>query len=239
MDKVEINDRFIAAINSLLKDKGLSKTSIAASLGVKPSKFSEILNNRMNAGTDMIALLCELYSFSAIWILNGRGPMLVPGEIKGRSKPAIAVGLNWDFNKKNDFVHEKKIPLVKQMVAAGFGSADFAISEADVKDYYIVPMFKSCKVDFMVEISGSSMCPKYNSGDVVACTIIHESRFIQWNKCHVIATREQGLLCKRILPSENDVCIKAVSDNKNYPAFDIPKDEITGIALVIGVIRLE
>ena len=58
MDKSEINSRFIQAINSLLKDKGLTKSNIASSLGIKPAKFSEILNNRMNAGTDTIAKLC-------------------------------------------------------------------------------------------------------------------------------------------------------------------------------------
>lgn len=91
MDKTEINKRFIAAIESLLKDKGLTKTKVAQSLGIKPAKFSEILNNRMNAGVDAIADLCEQYSYSASWILNGQGPMLQPGELKGRSKPAIAI----------------------------------------------------------------------------------------------------------------------------------------------------
>ena len=51
----------------------------------------KILNNRMNAGVDAIADLCEQYSYSASWILNGQGPMLQPGELKGRSKPAIAI----------------------------------------------------------------------------------------------------------------------------------------------------
>ena len=91
MDKTEINKRFIAAIESLLKYKGLNKTNVAQSLGIKPAKFSEILNNRMNAGVDAIADLCEQYSYSASWILNGQGPMLQPGELKGRSKPAIAI----------------------------------------------------------------------------------------------------------------------------------------------------
>jgi len=133
----------------------------------------------------------------------------------------------------------KGIPLISIRAAAGFGTADFAITERDVKEYYVVPKFKYLHVDFMIEISGSSMYPKYNSGDIIACTIIHESRFIQWNKCHLVATREQGLLVKRIKQSENEGYLKAISDNKEYPEFDIPLDEVTGLALVVGVIRLE
>lgn len=83
------------------------------------------------------------------------------------------------------------------------------------------------------------MYPKYSSGDVVACRIIRESNFIQWNKTYVVATKEQGMLCKRLKPSDKESHILAVSDNQEYPPFDIPQAEITGIALIVGVIRLE
>lgn len=50
-----------------------SKVDLAESLNVKPSKFSEILNGRMNVGVDMIATLCDLYRISPDWILMSRG----------------------------------------------------------------------------------------------------------------------------------------------------------------------
>ena len=133
----------------------------------------------------------------------------------------------------------KQIPLVSPMAAAGFGSTDFSILEEDVKEYYIVPKFKHCNVDFMIEVTGLSMYPHFNPGDVIACSILHNSQFIQWNKYHVIATREQGILVKRLMPGDNEECLKAVSDNKDYPPFDIPLEEITGIALVVGSVGLE
>ena len=83
------------------------------------------------------------------------------------------------------------------------------------------------------------MYPKYNSGDVIACAIINERTFIQWNKPHVIVTKEQGIFVKRILEGKKKSTLGLKSDNKDYPLFEVPTDEITGIALVIGVIRLE
>lgn len=136
-------------------------------------------------------------------------------------------------------VSDKRIPLVNQSAIAGFGNSNFSISEQDVKEYYVIPKFKYCKIDFMIEVSGSSMYPKYNSGDVIACTIIRDSNFIQWNKCHVIATREQGILVKRLKKSVDSNHLIAISDNKDYDPFQIPVKEITGIALVVGVIRIE
>jgi phage repressor protein C with HTH and peptisase S24 domain len=91
----------------------------------------------------------------------------------------------------------------------------------------------------MIEVEGSTMYSKYNSGDIVACTIIKESNFIQWNKTHVVATQEQGIIIKRIKKGITNDCLCMVSDNLSYDPFDVPKEEITGIALVVGVIRLE
>lgn len=133
----------------------------------------------------------------------------------------------------------KPIPLVTETAAAGFGSEFFSITEKDVKEYYVIPKFRFCRVDFMIEVSGLSMYPHFNPGDVIACTILNDRKFLQWNKCHVIATREQGILVKRLMPSEHEGCLTAVSDNKDYPPFDIPLDEITGIALVVGSVSLE
>lgn len=255
MPKVDINNRFIRAVELLLQDKGLTKASIAQTLGIKPAKFSEILNNRMNAGVDLIAGLCEQYSYSATWLLTGEGPVLNIGPIKGRSKPAIAVPLISDLSQSAPIENTSKpeaipfaeasrnglnpIPLVTQRAAAGFGNADFSIAEDDVKEYYVIPKFKYCHVDFMIEVSGLSMYPHFNSGDVIACSILRNTGFIQWNKCHVIATREQGILVKRLMPGEDKKNLRAISDNKEYPPFEIPVDEITGIAIVVGSVGLE
>lgn len=44
---------------------------------------------------------------------------------------------------------------------------------------------------------------------------------------------------KRIKKSSNEDVIICKSDNENYEPFEMPKDEIRNIALVVGVIRLE
>lgn len=129
------------------------------------------------------------------------------------------------------------IPLITFEAAAGFGTDKFSIAEEDIQARYVVPDFN--KIDFMIRVKGNSMVPKFCSGDIVACRILKEIKFIQWNKPYIIATIEQGLLCKRIMPSEKKDCIKAVSDNNEYIPFDIPRQEITGYAIIIGTIRLE
>lgn len=76
--EIAINERVIEAINFILSSKiESSKAELAEKLGVKPAKFSEILNKRMKAGMDIIQKLCNDYEISADWIITGRGEMLL------------------------------------------------------------------------------------------------------------------------------------------------------------------
>lgn len=74
VSKEEINKRFIMAVTAIMSNRLISsKTGLAESLGVKPAKFSEILNGRMNVGIDMIARMCDYYDVSPDWLLLSRG----------------------------------------------------------------------------------------------------------------------------------------------------------------------
>lgn len=223
-------ERRIDRFDKYMKYKGLNDNQVTVQLSLSVGTIGKSRKENRDLSSSVIEKILNFYTdLDRNWLLFGEGEML-KRESKEPDTPVINTPQKPTANS---------IPLVTQSAVAGFGNMDFMIKEADVKAYYVIPKFNHCKVDFMIEISGSSMYPKYNSGDVVACTILHERSFIQWNKCHIIATREQGILCKRLRPSQAEGCITAVSDNENYPPFDIPVADITGIALVVGVIRLE
>lgn len=218
-------------------------TAFAKLIGVAPSTISSWLA-RDTYDHELLFAKCK--DISPLWLLSGEGNMLTSAadmsSIQQNITPldqATRPNVEALYGGHESTTNLKRLPLVTQTAAAGFGNSNFHILDKDVKDYYVVPKFRCHQVDFMIELSGSSMYPKYNSGDIVACTILHDRAFIQWNKCHIIATREQGLLCKRLMPGETPDTLKMVSDNENYPPFEVPKNDITGIALVVGVIRLE
>ena len=226
-----INDRIIELINTL--EDG-SQRGFAAKTRLSPSTINGIVGTR---GSDPSAkfLNCILTAYKNVdanWLLTGEGERFLSDKDREGSRNIKAVQVNKDkLNLKEG------IPLIGLDVAAGFGTADFAITERDIQAMYVVPDFEN--IDFMIRVKGSSMYPKYSSGDIIACRKLNDSKFLQWNKCYVIATIEQGLLVKRIRQCEKIDFLLAVSDNKEYQPFEIPKSEITGIALVIGVIRLE
>lgn len=210
-----------------------NKAQFAKHLGVSPQTVSAWIA-RNTFDSELIYAKCRYINPS--WLLTGQGNMLTSTESIQQNVESKHEAISIMKGMPSDI---KPIPLVTEHAAAGFGNECFTIEDDDVKDYYVIPKFRFNHVDFMIEVSGLSMYPHFKSGDVIACTILHEAKYIQWNRCHVIATREQGILVKRIMPSENEECFKIVSDNKDFPPFDLPKEEITGIALVVGCVSLE
>lgn len=209
-----------------------NKAQFSKLLGVSPQTISAWIA-RNTFDSELIYAKCRYINPS--WLLTGQGDMLVKNDvqqnIESKREAILAMeGIPSDI---------APIPLVTERAAAGFGNDCFSIQESDVKDYYIIPKFRFNHVDFMIEVSGISMYPHFKSGDVIACTILRDAKYIQWNRCHVIATRDQGILVKRIMPSEKEGCFKIVSENKDFPPFDLPKEDITGLALVVGCVSLE
>ena len=74
LSKSEINNRVVEALLAIVANNLVqTKTDLAESMGIKPAKFSEILNYRMNAGVDIIAKICDWYNVDPYWLLMGRG----------------------------------------------------------------------------------------------------------------------------------------------------------------------
>ena len=208
-------------ILQFIEYKGISKNKFYNETGIS----NGILDKKSGLSMDTIEKFYSTYpEINPEWLLTGEGEMLKTKNTKTETNKEESV---------------KGIPLVNATAIGGYGNNVFSFEERDVKDYYVIPKFKHKQVDFMIEVEGSSMYPKYNSGDVVACRIIKERNFIQWNKTHVIATREQGIIIKRIKPSDAPNSLLMVSDNESYDPFNVPEEEIEGLAIVVGVIRLE
>lgn len=237
-----------------LEKKGITQYEFYKLTGVTRGVLGQ--NNGISE-ENLARFLAYFKDVNITWLITGEGPMLKdesssladlvrtdPTRGINYIPPTAPIGNITDKPEAIPFAEAARnglhpIPLVTQQAAAGFGNGDFSIAEDDVKEYYVIPKFKYCHVDFMIEVSGLSMYPHFNSGDVIACSILRNTGFIQWNKCHVIATREQGILVKRLMPGEDKKHLRAISDNKEYPPFEIPVDEITGIAIVVGSVGLE
>ena len=198
-----------------------SDTELANFLGIKP----QVLSNwraRNTFDTELIYTKCV--DIDANWLLTGEGEMLKSdNNTPAVAEPQIPSG----------------IPVLPFDAFAGIGTDVEGVSLDTIEERYVVPLFDGMKMDFMISVRGSSMYPKYNSGDVVACRMVQELLFVQWNKVYVLDTISQGVIIKRLKKSDKEGFVICKSDNEQYEPFEIPMSDIRTIALVVGVIRLE
>lgn len=239
-----INERFEAVIQVLF---GGNKRAFALHVGISPTVVENVVGTRKGKPSfDVLEKVCANANISAEWLLLGKGEMLMDMfEIR---KPMIfhSDDTLYENNTQEDADDKpiarlatspgEGIPLIPIEAMAGALTCEQTVLEYEC-ERYVVPVFKGA--DFLIPVKGSSMYPKYSSGDIVACQrVAMSSLFFQWNKVYVIDT-DQGALIKRIKPGCDKGHVLIVSDNEKYDPFELPISSIHAVALVIGVIRLE
>jgi phage repressor protein C with HTH and peptisase S24 domain len=222
MDKSLINKRFNDIIIFLLeRNYAETKAEIAQKLGISQSKFSEILAERMNVNTELVARLVHHYpNLSLEWILLGKGEP----EADKSNKPT---------NNQRGM-----LPLLPISAVAGWNGVDAEGINIDECDQMVVPYLVDAGAEFLIRVTGNSMYPTYANGDILACRRVRESRNIQWGKVYVIDS-EEGPMVKRINLSDDEEHILCQSDNHNFAPFTLRKSEIRSLALVVGSIQVE
>ena len=196
----------------------MGQTRFEEMCGIHPGTISAIKSNGPTAAiVTKISSTCPELNLN--WLFSGKGEMVVGNE-KKRKEP-----------------EGHSLPLIPTQAFAGPGLPTY--EDERVEDFYTVTEFKES--DFLIRVKGDSMTPKYNGGDIVACkkVCLDKLYFLQWNRAYVIYTESQGIMIKRVQPSEKERCIKCVSDNEKYAPFDVPVDDIVQIALVNGAITLD
>lgn len=227
-----------------LETKGISQYEYYKKTGVTRGVLSQ--NNGMSE-ENTIKTLAAYQDISPNWLLTGSGPMLRQGE-PSRSVSYAHGGEDLSMAVSEDapqyrvsHVYEpaaqpEGIPLLPISAMAGAFTGDMTVLEYEC-ERYVIPAFRGA--DFLIPVKGSSMYPKYSSGDLVACKRIPMTDlFFQWNKVYVLDT-DQGALIKRICPGSSDDTVLIVSDNKDYTPFELHRSAIRAVALVVGVVRLE
>lgn len=246
-------------IKDFIDYKGIPISAFEKSIGMSNASFGKQLKKGGAIGTDKLENILKAYpEISPLWLLTGKGEMLRSQTTDEANQshdqhdhedapPSSTPNpLKHGVNPNRSFEHQinpptepNRIPLVSVQAVGGFAGKDFAIHKHDIEAYYVIPKFRNLNVDFLIEVVGDSMMPRIFPGDIVACSIIRNPQFIQWNKTYLISSEEQGMIVKRLKKSNEKDCYLAVSDNLEYDPFDIPKSDIRGIARVVGVIHAE
>lgn len=205
--------------------KGISKYKFYQETGITRGILDQ--NNGMSEENTTRFLAC-FPEINPEWLLTGKGEMLK------EEKPVAAPTIRPYPKAEKEPMPIPKLPIEAY---AGLGAGEFVLQRHDIEEYYLIPEFSNA--DFLIEVTGSSMQPKYNGGDVLACKHIQSYQWFQWGVPHIIHIKDRGVVVKRPYQTEDSNSIELRSDNERYPPFRITKEEIINISIVIGVIRIE
>lgn len=224
IDKYFLNNRFLEFYNVLISENKIkNKGDLALKMGINQSSISEILSKRQGVTVEFIQNFCTLFKD------------YTPNDFFNEEKSSIFDNYKKIPIAKRALDVKEGIPLITTDAMAGYFKGDDQVLEFEC-ERFVVPIFK--EAEFLISVRGSSMNPKYNSGDIVACKKLTIDTFFQWNKVYVLDT-DQGALIKRVEQGSSEDTLLIVSDNSKYKPFELHKKHIYGIALVVGVIRLE
>ena len=212
-------------IKKLRQLSSLSQKEFADILGIRSNVLSNWEQGIAKPDIQVILQIADYFGIPVVELVNGK----IPND--------------YDFNNKENNIAKAKptnnanegIPLITAAAMAGYFKGEDKVLEYEC-ERFIVPTFK--EAEFLIPVKGGSMYPKYSSGDIIACKKLTMDAFFQWNKVYVLDT-DQGALIKRINKGSTDEKLLIVSDNPLYEPFELHRSNIYGIAIVIGVIRLE
>lgn len=211
--------------------KGISKEKFFDDLGVTYGNFKGKAKEKALSSDVLAKIVTNNPDINPEWLLTGHGDML-------KQKEPSRVYLH-DNIEDTTYSNDNIIPLVPIGAMAGNGLGEMQIAKRDIIDGYVIPEFTQRGVEFIIRVSGSSMYPKYSSGDLLGCKTVTDLSFFQWGKIYVLDT-DQGPMVKRLFPAANsEDFLECRSDNKEYPPFPISKSSIYKVAIVIGVLRME
>ena len=212
---------YLKELKAHLKKIGVTQENLAKELGCNQSFVSGIFSGSKAIPDNALLLFSDNYNISLRWLLTGEGSMRKDDTQTACSVPSgIRAG----------------IPLIPFNAMAGALRGEQSAMDYEC-EHYVVPDFRNA--DFMMHISGDSMVPTFQSGDIVACQRVPMSGlFFQWNRPYILDT-DQGAIIKRVKPGSDSSHVLIVSDNREYDAFELEYSQIHAVALVLGIIRLE
>lgn len=202
-----------------LKFKGISKTDFGRSIGVSSAYVTSI---RKSIDPEKIQSIALKYpDLNMEWLIAGQGEML-KSSTSTAEQPSKSLS--------------RGVPYYNIDFLGGF---DLIFNDSSTVPEYLIDFREFNRATCWCNITGHSMEPEINHGDIIALREIPDLSFIPYGEIYAIVTTTGMRTVKRIGPSSKPDCYSLIPTNKSpeYGIQEIPKSAICRIYEVLGCMK--
>ena len=226
------NEAKIERIKTLMENFGVTQSEFAKRISIDASNFSKHLTGKLPVSDSLINRIVADLGVSKEWLCTGKGYMFRPSDndahshIRALTLPSEAIIPEARNGAK----------VYGLDVTAGNLARDRMFTEDLVIGSIDVPFINpDCSI---VKVSGDSMKPVINNGDMIAIREIKNPQLIFWGQIYVILLEDYRMV-KYIRKHDNPDRVILRSENKEYDDIEIEKKEICDLFIVENIIRID
>lgn len=233
------NEDKIVRIKTLIESLGITQSEFAKRIAIDASNFSKHLTGKLPISDSLINKIVVELGVSKEWLCTGNGLMYGPVQTEKTGGD----------NDRHPHIRTLTLPsgaIVPEIrngakvygldVTAGnlgrerMFTDDLVIGSIDVP--FINP---DCSI---VKVSGDSMKPVINNGDMIAIREIKNPSLIFWGQIYVVLLEDYRMV-KYVRKHENPDRVILRSENKEYDDIEIEKRDICDLFIVENIIRID
>lgn len=207
---------FLAENLRFLRQKfKLSQADAADKIGIPRTTLGDYERGHTEPNLEMLGKIAELYQVQLESLIRLKLSQIAWEEVSSDKVRILAITVDQD-DKAN-------IELVRTKAAAGyldnFQDPEFI---SDLPRLHI-PALQGRYRAF--EIEGDSMLPM-ESGSIVICKYVEKIQDIKKNESYILISNRDGVVYKRVQSDPQSKSLICISDNKIFPAYPMPWEEV-------------
>lgn len=179
-------------------------------------------------------VLTAFPNLNKIWLLTGEGSMLNDNIQENTVQNIVNEGTKDALSPVKSYI--SGVPYYNVDFIGGF---DLIINDQTINPEYYIQFKPYNKATCWCNITGHSMEPEINSGDIIALREIKDISFLPYGEIYAIVTTNDMRTIKRIGPSSNPNNYTLIPTNKSpeYGVQELPKDKILRVFEVMGCMK--
>lgn len=207
-------------IKQHLKQNGITQEKAANQLGVSIMAVNVLLNGKREFGKKNAMAWSEAFGFNPLFLMTGQGEMLLTNEKTDTSVRNVSV-VNFDMK-------------------GGYQANEVV----DMNEYAVSSMPLSSELahegDFIMQVSGDSMSPKFPAGCFVLLREVERWReYMELGLCYMLLLADGRRVIKEVRAGSDRQHVTLCSCNPTYDPVEIARDFIVRVFMVVVLIRKE